>query len=166
MCIRDRLRTFYYKFLHRRIATNDFLKKINLKQSDKCCFCQREMETISHLFLRCLATIACWNDVKQFLIQKGLKSTALTDLHLMGLSKFAPSTAIDLVLLIGRHHKYSSKLAGMSPSMTLFKGKLNVVIEMEKQEALRCNSFKIFSNKWKFFLIKICCLHWLPFSYS
>ena len=26
-----KLRTFYYKFLHRRIATNDFLKKINLK---------------------------------------------------------------------------------------------------------------------------------------
>ena len=38
-----KLRTFHYKFLHRR------------------------------------------NDVKQFLIQKGLKSTALTDLHLTGL---------------------------------------------------------------------------------
>ena len=79
-----KLRTFHYKFLHRRITTNDFLKKINLKQSDKCSFCQREIETISHLFLRCSATIAFWNDVKQFLIQKGLKSTALTDLHLTG----------------------------------------------------------------------------------
>ena len=133
--------------MHRRIATNDFLKKINLKQSDKCSFCQREIESISHLFLRCSATIAFWNDVKQFLIQKGLKSTALTDLHLTGLSKFAPSTAIDLVLLIGRHHIYSSKLAGTSPSMTLFKSKLNSVIEIEKQEALRCNSFTVFSNK-------------------
>ena len=27
------------------------------------------------------------------------------------------------------------------------------VIEMEKQEALRCNSFTVFSNKWEFFLI-------------
>ena len=33
-----KLRTFHYKFLHGRIATNDFLKKINLKQSDKCSF--------------------------------------------------------------------------------------------------------------------------------
>ena len=117
-------------------------------------FCQREIKTTSHLFLRCSATIAFWNDVKQFLIQKGIKSTALTDLHLTGLSKFAPSTAIDLVLLIGRHHIYSSKLAGTSPSMTLFKSKLNSVIEIEKQEALRCNSFTVFSNKWKFFLFK------------
>ena len=38
--------------------------------------------------------------------------------------------------------------------MTLFKGKLNSVIEMEKQEPLRCNSFTVFSNKWKFFLFK------------
>ena len=75
------------------------------------------------------------------------------DLHLTGLSKFAPSTVIDLVLLIGRYHIYSRKLAGTSPSMTLFKGKLNSVIEMEKQEALRCNSFTVFSNKWKFVLI-------------
>ena len=137
--------------MHWRITTNDFLKKINLKQSDKCSFWQREIESISHLFLRCSATIAFWNDVKQFLIQKGLKSTALTDLHLTGLSKFAPSTAIDLVLLIGRYHIYSSKLVGTSPSMTLFKGKLNSVIEMEKQEALRCNSFTVFSEQMEIF---------------
>ena len=110
-------------------------------------FCQREIKTTSHLFLRCSATIAFWNDVKQFLIQKGIKSSALTDLHLTGLSKFAPSTTIDLVLLVGRYHIYLSKLAGTSPSMTLFKGKLNSVIVMEKQEALRCNSFTVFSNK-------------------
>jgi len=47
-----KLRTFHFKFLHWTIATNDFLKKINFKQCDKCCFCQREIETISHLFLR------------------------------------------------------------------------------------------------------------------
>ena len=80
-------------------------------------FCQREIKTTSHLFLRCSAIIAFRNDGKQFLIQKGLKSTALTDLHLTALSKFAPSTPIDLVLLIGRYHIYSSKLAGTSPSM-------------------------------------------------
>ena len=69
------------------------------------------------------------------------------------LSKFVPSTAIDHILLIGRHYIYSSKLARTSPSMTLFKGKLNFAIEMEKQAALLRNSFTVFSNKWKFFLI-------------
>ena len=48
-----KLRTFHFKFLHRRIATNDFLKRINLVQSNKCCFCERKTETITHLFLSC-----------------------------------------------------------------------------------------------------------------
>ena len=78
-----------------------FLTKINLKQSDKCSFCQREIGSISHLFLRCSATIAFWNDVKQFFIQKGLKSTALTDLHLTGLSKFAPLPPLISFFLLG-----------------------------------------------------------------
>ena len=60
-----KLRTFHFKFLHRRIVTNDFLKKINLVQSDKCCFCEQETETIIHLFLHCYITQGFWNDVKQ-----------------------------------------------------------------------------------------------------
>ena len=93
------------------IATDDFLKKINFEQCDKCCFCPREIETICHLFLRCCATNVFWNDVKQFLIQKCHKSNVvLTDLDLIGLYKVATSTAIDLVLLFGRYHIYSSKL--------------------------------------------------------
>ena len=101
----SKLRTFHFKFLHRRLPTNEFLKKINLKQSDKCCFCQREIETISHLFLRCYAINIFWNDGKQFFIQKSLKSNfVLTDLHLTGLFKGANCTAIDLVLLLRRYH--------------------------------------------------------------
>ena len=64
-------------------------------------FCQREIKTTSHLFLRCSATIAFWNDVKQFLFQKGIKSPALTDLHLTGLPNFAPSTALISFFLLG-----------------------------------------------------------------
>ena len=66
---RFQLRTFHFKLLHRRIATNDFLKKISLVQSDKCCFCEHETETITHLFLRCSITQSFWNDINQFLFQ-------------------------------------------------------------------------------------------------
>ena len=136
------------------IATDDFLKKISSKQCYKCCFCRREIETICHLFLRCCATNVFGNDVKQFLIQKRHKSNVvLTDLHLIGLYKVATPTTIDLVLLFGRYHIYSSKLTGSSHCISVFKGKLNSVIEIERQEAPRCNSLTAFSNKWKLFLI-------------
>ena len=34
-----KLITFNFKFLHRRISTNNFLKKIGLVDSEKCTFC-------------------------------------------------------------------------------------------------------------------------------
>ena len=34
-----KLITFQFKLLHRRLATNDFLKKIGIKNNDRCTFC-------------------------------------------------------------------------------------------------------------------------------
>ena len=45
-----KLNTFHFKFLHRRISTNNVLKKIGLIDSEKCTFCERETEKLTHLF--------------------------------------------------------------------------------------------------------------------
>jgi len=55
-----KLRVFQYKFLHRRIATNDFLCKIGIKQVDSCSFCGESTETLVHLFWNCKYTQAFW----------------------------------------------------------------------------------------------------------
>ena len=105
--------------------------------------------------------------IKEFLFQKGLKSNAAltSDLHLTGLSKVATCTAIDLVLLHGRHHIYSRKLPGASPCMSLFKDKLNSVIEIEKQ----VKHFAVIlpppcQRNVNFFLFNFVDLHLLPSS--
>ena len=45
-----KLRVFKFKFLHRRVATNDFLLKIGKKETDSCSFCSGSPETLTHLF--------------------------------------------------------------------------------------------------------------------
>ena len=45
-----KLISFNFKFLHRRISTNDFLKKIGLVDSKKCMFCEKEAEKLARLF--------------------------------------------------------------------------------------------------------------------
>ena len=40
-----KLREFQFKFLHRGIATNDFLYKIGIKQSDSCTFCGENLRS-------------------------------------------------------------------------------------------------------------------------
>ena len=48
--VSTKLRNFQFKFLHRKIATNSFLYKIKLSETNLCCFCQTAQETLLHLF--------------------------------------------------------------------------------------------------------------------
>ena len=60
-----KLITFQYKLLHRRLATNDFLKKIGIKEGNMCTLCKIEVESLVHLFWFCEATSCFWRCFKQ-----------------------------------------------------------------------------------------------------
>ena len=47
------LRNFQFKYLHRIIATNKYLFKCKLSNSNLCDFCDENIETIEHLFWEC-----------------------------------------------------------------------------------------------------------------
>ena len=49
----SKLIVFEFKLLHRRLATNSFLTKINLKDNEQCTFHQNDMESLIHLFWTC-----------------------------------------------------------------------------------------------------------------
>ena len=62
-----KLIAFNFKFLHRRLSTNNFLKKIGLVNSEKCTFCQRETETFVHLVWECPKIQCFWIDLSLWL---------------------------------------------------------------------------------------------------
>ena len=68
-----KLREFQFKPLHRRIATNDFLYKIGIKQSDSCTFCGETTENMVHLFWSCKYSNAFWKDCYQWIMQNTSK---------------------------------------------------------------------------------------------
>ena len=51
---------FQFKLLHRRLATNDFLNKIGIRENDICTFCRTEKESLFHLFWSCSETSCFW----------------------------------------------------------------------------------------------------------
>ena len=64
LCTREsKLRAFQFKFLHRKIATNDFLYKIGIKQIDSCSFCEEQKEALVHLFWTCKYTPNFWKSM-------------------------------------------------------------------------------------------------------
>ena len=65
-----KLRIFQLKLLHRRLATNDFLQRINLTNTNVCCsFRQCEVETLIHLFWSCTITSGFWQSFKEWLLE-------------------------------------------------------------------------------------------------
>ena len=51
---------FQFKLLHRRLATNDFLNKLGIRENDICTFCRTEKESLFHLFWSCSETSCFW----------------------------------------------------------------------------------------------------------
>ena len=57
------LRTFHFKYLHRRIPTNTFLMKCKISPTEKCTFCKSEPETTIHLFFQCSYVNVFWQTI-------------------------------------------------------------------------------------------------------
>ena len=53
----SKTRNSQFKTLHRIIATNDFLNKVDIVDNNLCTFCDLEIETLEHLFYHCTAII-------------------------------------------------------------------------------------------------------------
>ena len=51
--IDTKLRSFQYKYIMRILPTNKFLTKCNIISSSLCDFCDRQPETLEHLFWEC-----------------------------------------------------------------------------------------------------------------
>ena len=58
--ISTRIRSFYFKLLHKAIALNNFLFTIKQKDSPNCSFCDNEPETYLHLFIECQTVKPIW----------------------------------------------------------------------------------------------------------
>ena len=103
-----KLRVFQFKFLHRGVATNDFLLKIGKKETDSCSFCAASPKTLTHLFWHCRSSQTFWNNVSQWTSE---------ELHLtnFNITPFSPALCLGLIdnisnlllhhfLLIARHY--------------------------------------------------------------
>jgi len=66
--VSTKLRNFQFKFLHRRIATNSFLFKIQISDTALCYSCKTDKETLIHLYWECSVTKTFLQGVKEFFI--------------------------------------------------------------------------------------------------
>ena len=139
---------FQFKFLHRRVATNDFLLKIGKKETDSCSFCAGSPETLTHLFWHCTSTQTFWKNVSQWTSEE-------LDLTNVNITPFSPALSLGLIdnvsnlllhhfLLIARYYIYSCKLRNTIPMVQVYTQLVTRSMEIEKLIAFDNNNLASF----------------------
>ena len=88
---------FHFKLFHRRLATNNFLFKIKLKENENCTFCQNAPETSK-----------LWKSIVEWLQNMNIIQNNFTLLNITALG-LKPDTSkyalqINYCLLLARYH--------------------------------------------------------------
>lgn len=123
-----KLITFQFKLLHRRLATNDFLNKIGLRENDICTFCRVEKESLIHLFWSCSETSCFWQGFKDWLAKNQiiLKTNIFTPAIILGLSSDTLyHTKQYFYFLVARYFIWTCKTQETLPKIERFPGFLS-----------------------------------------
>ena len=144
------LRVFQFAFLHRRIATNDFLCKIGIKQVDSCSFCGETTETLVHLFGKCQHTQAFWKTLLEWVAQKivNLKDSVFSLFLCLCLVENVSNVLLHHLLLIARHYIYTCKLKNSIPKLQVYLQLVLTSMKIEKKIALEKSTLNSFERKW------------------
>ena len=115
------LRWFQFRILHRILGTNSLLCKMGLKNDNKCSFCSREKETITHLFWDCQYAQDFWDTVKLLLVDNcGLEHVTLNECDIL-FGNPKSDEVLNKILLWGKKHIFRSKCEGKLPSFNTFQ---------------------------------------------
>ena len=139
-----KLITFNFKFLHRRISTNNFFKKIGLVDSEKCTFCERETGTF---ILGLPKNSIFWTNFKVWLqsYQIIAKETTLEPDTALGLRPDSSKhkLQINFCCLNAKYYIWLRRQKKCSPKLKDFLLYFKHIYEMEK------NTTTIVLKKWE-----------------
>ena len=134
--------------LNRRTATwNLFAEWSTLKtQAPLCTFCQKEDESIKHLFFSCRVSREFWKHLLSWLRDNDINVGELKEVDLI-LGKFDmedDSTLINHILLLGKYSIYFRKSQNAKPSLKGFIAKTKRVYSIEPHIARKRDKLTYF----------------------
>ena len=101
-------------------------------QSDKCAFCQTEVESIEHLLFSCKISSVCWKHVLYWLRDNIIVENLKEEDIIFG--KFDVGDdflLVDHILLLGKYYIYSQKCQKGMPSPQGFISRTRRVYDIE-----------------------------------
>ncbi len=147
--IETKLKTFYFKFLHRILANNEFLSRVDIIESDLCTFCQENVETLYHYLCSCPLSIIFWTEVLTW-----IKTNTNIDIELIPavllFGRDVKSECIQYILLFAKYCIYLSRLRGQIPMFDVFLAQIKAQYNIEFKIAEENFTIHKLFEKWTF----------------
>ena len=146
--IDTRLRSFYFKIFHKAIAFNNFLFKINRKNSPNCDSCDKFPESVIHIFFECDFVRPIWEELFKIIKDKyGIDFSASNFDKIFGV--FGDKFLTYLILCL-KYHIYSCKFQNKRPTFSGFKIFVKNNSECEYIIAKKRDKLSFHFEKWRF----------------
>jgi len=142
--IETQLRSFYFKMFHKAIAFNSFLHKIGRKDSPLCVFCDKDPETVVHVFYICDKVKTLWNELQEWVNDKlGINNFEL----MFGVSDDKFLSYLFLCCTC-KFYIYRCKFQHVVPNFVAFKNFLLVKRKVEYDIAYKKDKLRNNFRKW------------------
>ena len=149
-----RIHWLQFRLLHRILSTNTFLKKIKIKDSEMCTFCDNTAETLLHLFYECPFVKRFWNDFQTLFEVCNIKlpdniSPNVVILGFSGSGNYI--MRLNLFILIAKQYIYVSKYNSKNLNINGFLKILHSCYRTEEYTARRNLDIQKFDVIWQDF---------------
>jgi len=137
----SKLIIFQFNLLQRRLATNDFLNKIGVKEDFLCTFCKEEKETLIHIFWLCKKTQDFWKLFDMWLKENKifLKLNTLSPDIILGIKTEAFSNNQQyLYTLVARYYIWICRSRELSPRIEGFRNLLESLLQFHIKIQTNC----------------------------
>ena len=146
------LKWFQYRLIHRLLPTQRFLYLRKITNSPICTFCNKEEQTIEHLFWDCNITNNYWSQIEVWMKSSFPNCVNLNFSKQSILLGYADNSktdkVIDLLILLAKFHIYVSKMNSSMPNLPTFINTAKQRFNVEKYIAYRTNTYKEFVASW------------------
>ena len=136
--VHTKAKELQYKILNRYIATNCFLKKIGVIESEQCTFCKNEIETLKHLFYECRVVANFWQIFHLWWERCTSENFSLTFKDIIiGYRFHNPPILLNLCILYAKFFIYTCRVQGRHPAFSNYLLYLSVQFDIERCVAHR-----------------------------
>ena len=135
--------------MHRILATNKFLFKLNIAQSEMCTFCHSHPETILHLFLDCEYVENLWKRLEQWIFEKCGTLYNLSKMDILFGKSGSKFNALNLIILLTKQFIYRKRFKQEQINFESLKCHIFDYYSIEKYIYRIKGNSNLFHRKWQ-----------------